>query len=288
MKETEKTVEDIILSNDRKNIAVLKPYLPADFCGQATRLLEGQSGNILIVTGFVILAVGQPETDGPPGALAIGEALKKLGNKVYYVTDSFTAPLMQAFTSDPEDVITFPLTDPAASEQYARELLDRLHPPVVISIERCGLTEDGNYLNMARKDISQYNAKIDYLFYHHNRTIGIGDGGNEIGMGNLAQVIPGFDRLPPKPCLTKTTQLIIASVSNWGGYGLVAALSRQVKRNLLPSPADEKKLIARMVELGAVDGMKGERVDKVDGFSLEENAEVLVELHQWLKRQGVS
>ena len=38
---------------------------------------------------------------------------------------------------------------------------------------------------MRNQDISDNTAKIDCLFGLHHKTIGIGDGGNEIGMGNI-------------------------------------------------------------------------------------------------------
>ncbi len=282
-----KSIEDIILERDEKKISVLRPYLPSDFCEQAAALLMHPPGNVFIVTGFMILSVGKTETDGPPGALAIGEALKKLGHRIFYVTDSFAAPLLQTMSGNSSEVIDFPITDSKTSEQKALDLLKQYQPASIVAIERCSLTADGLYLNMSGKDISPHNAKLDYLFHHHDRTIGIGDGGNEIGMGNLAHIIPRFDHLPKKPAITKTKHLIIASVSNWGGYGLVAALSKLAKRNLLPSLAEERKSIARMVELGAVDGMKGESVVKLDGHSLDVNEEILVELYRWLERQGI-
>ena len=94
--------------------------------------------------------------------------------------------------------------DDDASIGFASELLSRLEPSLLISIERCGLTKDGTYLNMRDVDISPQTARLDHLFLQHPRTIGIGDGGNEIGMGNLAQFIPGVEpcpEIPPPPPL---------------------------------------------------------------------------------------
>ena len=141
---------------------------------------------------------------------------------------------------------------------------------------------------MHGQDISKYNAKIDYLFLNHlsdesTKTIGIGDGGNEIGMGNLASVIPSIPSLVKLPCITSTTKTIISSVSNWGAYGLLSALSIIRGTNLLPSVEDEKKLIKEMVDLGAVDGVSGKQDYRVDGFSLDENSNTLIKLHEYIK-----
>ncbi len=136
---------------------------------------------------------------------------------------------------------------------------------------------------MAGKDITEYTAKIDYLFLEQENTLGLGDGGNEIGMGNLAQQIPGVDTLPDDPARTTVNKLVIASVSNWAGYGLVAALSRLSDHNLLPSVEWEKEIISEIVIRGAVDGVSAERKCAVDNFDLEQNAWALIQLHKLLK-----
>ena len=84
----------------------------------------------------------------------------------------------------------FPMADHQASWRHASEVLRTLQPNLTIAIERCGLTEDGTYRNMRGIDVSGYHAKIDYVFREHDCSVGIGDGGNEIGMGNLAAAIP--------------------------------------------------------------------------------------------------
>ena len=173
-----------------------------------------------------------------------------------------------------------------ASESFAVDLLAQLQPSVVIAIERCSFTASGRYLNMRGEDTSEYHAKLDYLFLHHDVTVGIGDGGNEIGMGNLADYIPSVESLPNEPATTTVSRLVIASVSNWGGYGVIAALSQLTGRNLLPSVAQEEEVIRAMVDKGAVDGMAGKPVYAVDGFPLEENRQTLEALHNLLARAG--
>ena len=86
-------------------------------------------------------------------------------------------------------------------------------------------------------------------------------------------------RLVDDPCVTRVSRLVIASVSNWGGYGLVAALSAIVGRDLLPTVEEERRLVERTSALGAVDGTTGEPDGRVDGFEPEVTAEVLNDLH---------
>ena len=282
------TIEDIILSRDRRGISALRGHLPDDFCSQAASLVLEHPGTAVVVTGFYIMAAGATETDGPPGAVAIGDALRSIAYDVVYVTDRYTAPVMSAMTDSTARIVEFPVTDDDASRRFASDLLSQLDPAVLIAIERCGLTDEGVYRNMHGADISQFNARTDYLFSQHPHTVGIGDGGNEIGMGNLASVITDVPSLVKKPTVTGASRLVISSVSNWGGYGLVAALSKQRGRNLLPSVEAEQELVRRCVDAGAVDGMSTKQEYRVDGFTLEENSEVVAELHEFLSRQGVA
>ena len=60
------------LRYDKRGVSDLRPHLPKDFCRQAADLLAARPGVALITTGFYILRTGTPETDGPPGAVAIG------------------------------------------------------------------------------------------------------------------------------------------------------------------------------------------------------------------------
>ena len=70
-------------------------------------------------------------------------------------------------------------------------------------------------------------------------------------MGNLVDVIPSVDSLPDDPAISRVDRLVIASVSNWGGYGLVAAMSKIAGRNLLPGSDDEARMVQGMIEAGA-------------------------------------
>ena len=281
------SIEDVILAQDRRGVAALRPYLPVGFCETAARFLLQHAGTVLIATGFYVQRADAPETDGPPGALALGRALAALGNRVVYVSDTYTAPLLADLAPSGTETVDFPIADDAMSSERARDLLDRIAPTALIAIERCGLTRSGTYLNMRGQDISPHTARLDHLFRHHPHTVGIGDGGNEIGMGNLAANIPEVATLPDDPAVTCTAHLVIASVANWGAYGVLAALSRLTGRNLLPQPAGESACIRRLVALGAVDGVTGVADCTVDSFTLSENTEVLERLNALLEADGI-
>jgi len=279
-------IEEIILRNDRRGISALKPFLADDFCTEAAQYILDNPGAAIICTGFYIRAAGAPETDGPPGAVFIGRALENLGYSVTHVTDIYSSPVLKGPV--PADrIVEFPVADEQSSRQYADNLLKELKPSVLISIERGGMTRDGLYLNMRGVDFSPYNAKVDFLFAGQVPSVGIGDGGNEIGMGNLAEEIPQFDTLPDDPAVTCVDKLVIASVSNWGGYGLIAALSLLTGKNLLPSIQEEEDMIRRIVDAGAVDGVSGNNMYAVDAFPLAENGLALAALHEVLSEHGL-
>ena len=74
-----KKIEDIILQEDFRGMKHLSEFMNENYVSNASDLLLKSEGEILIVTGFYILKAKSPETDGPPGAMAISNALNKIG-----------------------------------------------------------------------------------------------------------------------------------------------------------------------------------------------------------------
>jgi len=276
-------IEEAILKGDVRGMRHLAPHLEPDYVTDCAQFVLDHKGRVMITTGFYILSADAPETDGPPGAVAIGNALAELGFEVSYVTDSVSLSALASIANPQHTIIDFPITSHRESAEIAQDLIRDERPDLMISIERCGISSDGIYKNMRSMDISEHNAKIDHLFEQHPYSLGIGDGGNEIGMGNLLKIIAETEGLPDLPAVTTTTNLICAAVSNWGGYGLVTAISQMAGRNLLPSLDDEVDWVTTLVDGGAVDGFTGDSKLYVDGFTLEEQSRCLRELHELLK-----
>lgn len=106
------------------------------------------------------------------------------------------------------------------------------------------------------------------------RSIGIGDGGNEIGMGSigwaeLSRRLQG-EQAPRIPCRVATHQTVIAGTSNWGAYALAAAVAllRDAVEVLRPFDVrQQEEALQQMVAEGpAVDGITGLREPTVDGL----------------------
>ena len=272
------TIEDIILGNDGRGISALRPHLSPNYCADAAGFVMSHPGTTLIATGFYILSGQAVETDGPPGAVAIGRALESMGRRVVYVTDAQGAPVVRSVAGENAEVVEFPQGGRAASDAAAQALMEAYAPALLIAIERCAPSADGVYRNMRGVDIGAETAMVDALFQRGAPSIGIGDGGNEVGMGLLAQEIAAADKLPDAPAVTSVDKLVIASVSNWGAWGLLAAMSLLMGENYLPNLPEEMARVRTCVAAGAVDGFSGKRAALVDGFDLDDYCKPLAEL----------
>ena len=277
--------------------------------GAATRAARAlhRARRVLIVTGFTV-EPDMPETDGPPGAAVLGRALRRLGARVTYVTDTINVPLVEAALKtldEPSDVVVYP-----REAGGARRLLAAERPTHLVAIERPGRNRVGDYLNMRGESVAAWNAPIDELFVvagssaaadkpHVTRgrrrratalrpvTIGVGDGGNEIGMGKVRVRLAGLDALRARiATVVPVDHLVVAGVSNWGGYGIAAALGRLTGLDLLHTPEIERRLIEACVAAGASDGVTRRREPTVDSLASETHAAV-VDLLRLASRSGI-
>jgi hypothetical protein len=153
--------------------------------------------SVLLLTGFNVEA-GMPETDGPPGTAVLANALAELGMHVTLVVDQTNEPVMQRCYAqlDPDwknvDLKVFDVERGAPSEGLrARNLLSETGADAVVAVELPGRNVDGIPKNMRGLDIGGFNAPLDAILLEANVsranpvTVGVGDGGNEAGMGNL-------------------------------------------------------------------------------------------------------
>jgi hypothetical protein len=262
-------------------------FSTAGAAAEAARALRGAK-RVLIVTGFTV-EPDMPETDGPPGAAVLGRALRRLGARVTYVTDTANVPLVEAalkVLDEPSDVVVYP-----GGADGARRLLASERPTHLLAIERPGRNRSGDYLNMRGGSVAAWNPPIDELFVcragRRPVTIGIGDGGNEIGMGVVRAKIARLDALRARiATVVRADHLVVAGVSNWGGYGVVAALGRLAGKDLLHTPEVERRLIAACVAAGGCDGVTRRREPTVDSLGPDTHAAV-VDLLRLASRSGI-
>lgn len=269
---------DQLLALDLGRRGIGSFFTPGAALAAATALHSAP--RVLIATGFTV-AADTPETDGPPGAAALGRALRALGARVSYVTDAHNVPIVEAALKvhdEPLDVLAYPPGD-----GHAAAWLERERPTHLVAIERPGRTSGGICCNLRGVPIDEWNVRIDELFIYSregrtNRpvTVGVGDGGNEIGMGNVrGRLIRQRSPLAPIASIVRVDHLVVAGTSNWGAYGIVAALARLTGRDLLHDPRVEPRVIEACVAAGASDGVTRERVATVDGLSADVHAAVV-------------
>ncbi len=236
------------------------------------RALTG-ARRVLVASGFYLPVPQAGETDGPPGAKAVGRALEALGVGVAYVTDEPNAPLFEA--------MGLPAT------LYRPGLLDGAGATHLLAIERPGRAADGRYYSMSGRDVTPYTAPIDALFLEAPArglpTVAIGDGGNEIGMGNVRALV---QRDVPHGAtiasVVPADQLIVAGVSNFGAYGLAAALSLLAGQDLLPTPEGAAADIQACVAAGGCCGHTFRNEPLVDGTPLATSLDMLTRLRDTL------
>jgi len=248
--------------------------------GAAARALR-KSRRALLTTGFMV-GPGRPETDGPPGTACLGRALRVLGAEVIYVTDAAALPPLQAslkVLGEPASVLTFHVPHGAgggpaagAARVAARRLLAEHRPTHLVAIERPGRARDGHYRSARGLPLSEWNAPLDELFLAAPArviTVGIGDGGNEIGMGAVhARVARAGAVFRAIASVVAVKHLVVAGVSNWGAYGVVTELARLTGRPLLHTAEEEEAMVRACVDAGAVDGLTRRAEPTVDGLPL--------------------
>jgi len=205
--------------------------------------------HVAILTGFPCLLDYDPptETDGPLGALAIAKALLLIGKKVTLLTDECNEEVLLAcaaasnlyeygLNDENFTLEAFPPVFTEKDDQRFGELYQSID--CLISIERAGPNHQKNYLTMRKRDMTHIIAPLEYLGLQTSpdgssfilrqdiKTIGIGDGGNEVGMGKVYDKIIASKIMNGKDiaCVVSANHLIISSVSNWGGYALAAAI----------------------------------------------------------------
>jgi hypothetical protein len=285
---------------------------PHDFLGACRDVAETKDAVLGIVTGFYIPTADPPagETDGPLGAVYLARALVPLGIDVMVFTDPFCQRSLEVALKGcgladdvpvlevPRDGKTraqkkHPITHLVALERVGpshTEASVRKQPGSTTAVVESFLAEvpedhHDRCHTMRGRDITDAMLPAHRLFKPSIwKTIGIGDGGNEIGMGKvpwdtIRRNIPGGALVA---CRVPTDRLIVAGVSNWGAYALAAGVAVLRGKRLPPDlfdPERERAVLEVMVKAGPlVDGVTGKVSVSVDGLSWDEYAKPFQEL----------
>lgn len=279
---------------------------------EAAQDLADHGRRVGIVTGFFVPHADPPaaETDGPPGAALLAAALKAVGIEVGLLTDAWCAEAVaaaaRAFDLPSEIVMVCPQSTSSWRPGFLQggwgSTLSHL-----IAVERVGPGHTvGSLLAQPRRGpapraafsrrvpeparnrchnlrgecIDNSTADLHEFFeagrirHAGIRTIGIGDGGNEIGMGTIPweELCRRFDGRFPDwiPCRVATDWTIIGGTSNWGAQALAAAVLILKGATPVLRPwgrHHQYRQLKHMVEAGpAVDGITARPEPTVDGL----------------------
>jgi hypothetical protein len=276
MQKLSERIEDIILQHNNRGMRQLHQAMSPGYCHRAARMILDNKGTVLIGTGFPVS--GSFESDGPIGAIALYRTLTELNCKPVFVC----APPISKILSRNFMTYEIPIANWKKSIPTVKRAIKELDPDLIVSIERPGATADGRYYNMHKDDISELTAKYDlFLSESGCPSIAFGDGGNEIGMGNVHAALVAMDIIP---AVTTCDELVIASVSNWGVYGVIAALCRMLDRDLF-TIFDPETIAGYLVDNGCVDGVTTRNESSEDGFPISIGMAIIQQLRELVLTQ---
>lgn len=246
---------------------------------------------VLVATG-----AGRPpalpngETDGPLGAMVLGRALTlALGANIVFVCEERFRPPLDAVAATIVERLsdaTFgfePFTEGYEAGLAAAQRIVAVHrPAAVVCVERDGPNKEGHFHGVRGDCRPPEGAGHVHLLIEEARrsgalTVGIGDGGNEIGFGairdRVAEVLPGGG-ICLSGCasgvatVADTDVVVAASVSNWAAYAIAAGLATLCRDpGVLHPPGLERQLLHACVAGGARDGATGRPELAVDGIA---------------------
>ncbi|MBX7102815.1 MAG: DUF4392 domain-containing protein [Gemmataceae bacterium] len=149
----------------------------------------------------------------------------------------------------------------------------------------------GRCYSMRGRDLTDFTRPAHLLFETPRwvttgglATIGIGDGGNEIGMGRVPweTIQKNIANGGLVACRVRVDALVVAGISNWGGWALAAGV--HLLRGTQPGPAlfdadEEKRLLEVMIAAGPlVDGVTLESAATVDGLPFHDYVAILKQI----------
>ena len=257
---------------------------------------------VILATGWIDQPEAAPnfgETDGPSGAVILARALRLNCQAacIIYTNEKLVEGMKKVAQTagfhcvEPSEldasiklgklmtiaILPFP-TDRVKAQEQAKTVLAEHKPSCCIAVECGGMDEQGKIYSMNGVDTSKSQAKLDYIFQEAYRngivTIGVGDGGNEIGMANIKKSLYNKAFAPT----TEVTLLLAAVISNWGCYAVSNMLSA-LKGNVdyLYNPDMEERILKNAADSGFHDAIYGCVEYSVDGCTLPIN-KAIVEL----------
>ncbi len=276
---------------------IVRAASPTPLVLAAARMLDRPAARIGIVTGAAVpehMPVG--ENDGPFGSVVLAGALERIGHRVTIFTDPECIPPIEVLCRRAHlaaTLVALRNSDTAQQEEAAGQM------DVLVAVERLGGNVNGILYGMTGISRDPFRCNVDHMFRTHlalgKDSLGIGDGGNEIGFGAfraaLAEGLPQINQAERTPCrggvfsAVPTTSTVVAGTSNLGAYGVCAALAL-LRRDLAfcHTPDEEEALHHVGVGLGLADGGGGGAIAACDGIPAAANAAIVLLLRTIAER----
>ena len=242
---------------------------------------------VIICSGFFDPPSMITEGDGPISAALLGRALAAtLGVTPVFLTEVTNMPRMQALveavglevlsvdlartTAFKAAIAPLPI-DPARAKDLASRFIAQVSPAAMICIEKPSPTAMGTYHVGSGIDVSSLVGKVDHFVYAAQDfgalTIGIGDGGNEAGMGAIADTVKDVVSTGKVIGSSVSTDiLVVATIANWGAYAIEACLAAALHLpECIHSIDMERRVADAAAKAGMIDPMSGFAHGWVDG-----------------------
>jgi hypothetical protein len=294
-KEIIASLETIVQRDVSRDVASLGQEARGGLFDAARSIADCPDPVAVLMTGAFMPWAEPPaaETDGPVGVAELATGLRGAGTAVRVATDSRCEEVVRIAlaAADPPHDIPLDVIPVDGAEAAIAELAARYRDDYgvthAIAVERLGPADDGRVYDMSGRDVSAFTAPLHRLFDGGPwKRIGIGDGGNELGMGSLSReaVATAVSLGERIHCSVPCDHLIVSATSNWGAQALLAAVAvlQEDRADALLahlSAGRDIEILREVVLKGpAVDGVTQTQTPSVDGVETEELARMVSEL----------
>lgn len=271
--------------------------------------------SVILVSGFVLRPWASAETDGIISTMLLARSLVlAYGVRPLLICQDENMPAVRGLSAllglhlyssleemgdMPASMAAFPFTkDKGAASDMAERIAAAELPKAFITIEAPGENARGVYHNAIGLDVTPLEAKTDTLFDLMKArgvyTLSIGDLGNEMGMGTIADHIKkNIPYAAEGECScgcgggllarTAADDIITATTSDWGCYALMAAIAYLHGDIEIFHDAElQRRAMEVAAECGMVD-MYGWTIPAIDGFGCELCASIVTSMRECIK-----
>jgi len=254
---------------------------------------DGLTGAALLARGMASLSRTLPVLLCEPDAVkGVSGACRGAGLSVVVAASPESADVRASLAAAevigrdndrPAVVVPAPMTWDAA-EAIAKSFLEEVDPRLFLTIERPGRNAHGVHHNSWGRPVSDITAKVDAIYAEARRqgvpTVAIGDLGNELGLGDLADVVADctpFGRKCVCGCGGGATVAdgadvtVVGSVSDDVAYAVLAALQAMNPDvpGIIADPGIVEAVLEGAVDAGAVDGITGRPEPSIDMLPMD-------------------